>query len=384
MSSSRRAMIRPRLRKDGSIAYQARWWERELNGGRKQRTATFNTEAEAKNHLARIRTAKSDGKHTTRAAGKTPMRQIGDEWLRGRQLELKRELISAGTYRTQESLYRTHVASAFDGREVATITDLDVQAWVDDRMERLAPSSLERVYSTILCPIFDLAVKRRCISDSPCSKEVRLPANDSREQRYCSTDEVSALADAIEPHGYPALSVLFLAYTGIRIGECLGLKKQYVDIAAREVRIEGQIIRDENSRSVYTRKLKTPKARRVVGIPSWLADLLALHLQGHDGEYVFCEKDGGFISYDRYKRAFSSARKRLALDDVHIHSLRHTFASLALARGADIYYVSKQMGHASISITADRYAHLCRGGVHRVADLFETVLENKVNHLVAI
>jgi len=55
--------------------------------------------------------------------------------------------------------------------------------------------------------------------------------------------------------------------------------------------------------------------------------------------------------------AFSRARKTAQLDNVRIHDLRHTFASLLINNGASIYEVQKLLGHHHVSMT-ERYAHL--------------------------
>ncbi len=58
---------------------------------------------------------------------------------------------------------------------------------------------------------------------------------------------------------------------------------------------------------------------------------------------------------------------------VRFHDLRHTFASLLVAQGADIVFVSRQMGHANPSITLSVYAHLFDGARH--ADRTRDALE---------
>lgn len=70
------------------------------------------------------------------------------------------------------------------------------------------------------------------------------------------------------------------------------------------------------------------------------------------------------------KRDFAAALRRAeemrkensltAIGKVRWHDLRHTFGSLKLDQGEDIVYVSRQMGHANVSITGDVYAHQLR------------------------
>ena len=81
----------------------------------------------------------------------------------------------------------------------------------------------------------------------------------------------------------------------------------------------------------------------------------AWETQGH----VFTMEDGRPLDPAYVTRLFQVIRKEgEPLPELTFHGLRHSAASLMLAGGADISTVSKLLGHASISITADVYAHL--------------------------
>jgi integrase len=74
---------------------------------------------------------------------------------------------------------------------------------------------------------------------------------------------------------------------------------------------------------------------------------------------VFRTTEGTPIDPDNwYKREFPSIRKRAKLRDIGLHALRHTYASLLINAGESLKYFSRQLGHASIQITADLYGHL--------------------------
>ena len=59
---------------------------------------------------------------------------------------------------------------------------------------------------------------------------------------------------------------------------------------------------------------------------------------------------------------------------LRLHDLRHTYASLALQRGVPLLVVSRQLGHASIAITADVYGHLIPEATRAAADAVEAIL----------
>ena len=62
-----------------------------------------------------------------------------------------------------------------------------------------------------------------------------------------------------------------------------------------------------------------------------------------------------------YTRCFQPVLKKAGLRRFRFHDLRHTFGSLLIQSGASLKYVSEQMGHSSIQLTADIYGHLIPG-----------------------
>ena len=75
--------------------------------------------------------------------------------------------------------------------------------------------------------------------------------------------------------------------------------------------------------------------------------------------FVFTTERGTPIfASNLYKRSFKPVVNAIGLKGFRWHDLRHTFGSLKLAQGADIFYVQRQMGHSSIQITCDIYGHL--------------------------
>ena len=78
-------------------------------------------------------------------------------------------------------------------------------------------------------------------------------------------------------------------------------------------------------------------------------------------DFVFANTLGRGLDYRDVGEGFRQALKRAGLHapgKLTLHSLRHTFASLLIARRLDVVFVSRQLGHANPSITLKVYAHL--------------------------
>lgn len=77
-----------------------------------------------------------------------------------------------------------------------------------------------------------------------------------------------------------------------------------------------------------------------------------------NNDLVFCCEDGSPLSPEMVSRHFLAMSRALGLPRIVLHGLRHTYATHALAAGIDATIVSKRLGHARSSFTADTYTRL--------------------------
>lgn len=80
----------------------------------------------------------------------------------------------------------------------------------------------------------------------------------------------------------------------------------------------------------------------------------------HDLNLVLCRNDGDIMPKSTLFNAFERILQHADLPKVPIHSLRHTHAVLLLEAGADMKYIQERLGHGSIQITSDVYAHISK------------------------
>ena len=165
--------------------------------------------------------------------------------------------------------------------------------------------------------------------------------------------------------------VKFAVATGVREAELFGLQWGDVDLAAGLVRVQRQWRRGD-----FT-ELETADSQRVVPLT---ADLVAelnrwrLRCPISEVDLVFPNQRGRPHSSSNFlKRVFYPAfgragfeRAELGATRFRFHQLRHTFAIQALAAGVSIQEVSRCLGHSSIAVTLNVYAHVPPGG-HDVA-----------------
>lgn len=316
---------------------------------RKQSTKRgFTTKRHARLWAADNEVSQASGTFIDPALTRITVGQLGEQWL-SRQTHLKES-----TLRVVRSAWINHVQPKWGTRKVGTIGRTEVSAWVSEL-------SAERGYTTVsrclgvLSGILGDAVDDRRIPSNPAQGVKNLPKRTKGREVFLTHDQVFALADAAGEH---RTLVLLLAYTGLRWGEATGLRVRALDMLKR------RIVVDENAVEVGSRiVVGTPKSheRRAVPVPKFLLPLLARACEGKGaGDLVFAAADGGFVRRSKSGKGwfFRAARAAELPDELTVHDLRHTAASLAISAGANVKVVQKMLGHSSAAMTLDRYGHL--------------------------
>ncbi len=204
---------------------------------------------------------------------------------------------------------------------------------------------------TVLSGTCQFAIEEGWLGGNPVLQLSRRqkPQIGKQHMKILQTEEIGALLrGATEP--YKGLFRL-LIFTGLRISEALALNWEDIDF---------------DSFKINVKESKTEAGVRRVSMVDFLARELAKMpvLPGHYP--VFINDRGVRMNQKGVHYAFKAALKRAGLQDMRVHDLRHTFASLSIASGEDVVYVAKQMGHANPGITLKVYAQLFDGDAREV------------------
>src|SRR2546421_3801697 len=88
---------------------------------------------------------------------------------------------------------------------------------------------------------------------------------------------------------------------------------------------------------------------------------------------IFCNMHGGYFHPGRIGYLFKKLLKKAGLPDVRFHDLRHSVATVLLAAKVDLKVVSELLGHSSVAITADIYAHVLPEMQREIVDKMENL-----------
>lgn len=147
-----------------------------------------------------------------------------------------------------------------------------------------------------------------------------------------------------------------LRESGMRIGEVLGLRHEDLNARRREVSVRAR----DNANGARAKTLN-----RTIPVPGELFVLYSDYLHEEygvlDSDYVFVNLWSGVLGEPlTYSSVYGQVRRLRAATGVSFgpHSLRHTYATTLLRKGARVEVVSKLLGHASVATTVDTYGHL--------------------------
>ena len=217
------------------------------------------------------------------------------------------------------------------------LTPVLIEKWKTSLMVRRSPVSIN-IWLRHMKALGNRLLNLGVVPDNPFKKvrSVRVP---DQPPLYFEVEQVQKVIDRIE---HPSIKgiVLGLLATGCRAGELTNLRWEQVNVEAR-------------SFSVLRTKTRKPRALPIND--SFLEWLKAREKK--DG-FVFPRNDGSCFSVSYVSHRFKKTLLSLGMNPkLHLHSLRHSTASLLVKQGIPIFSVSKLLGHTNIRTTMV-YSHL--------------------------
>ncbi len=357
--------------------------------------------------------------HVVPHIGAIPLQQLSPvdlNLLYRKLLEVGRKPLPAPPRRYPSSLYDRAVALRFEGRTYADTATVLRKEYPDHaaaltrhvvssicrrakerpilgkagRGEGLSPRTVRYIHSILHAALKD-ALRWNRIVRNPADAAVP-PSGSVTKSAQLHTwtgEELRSFLDFVVGSRYlPAW--LFIATSGCRRGECLGLKWEDIDPDNATAIISRQVVAVNGQ--VRTKELPKTKRGHMISLdPTTVAMLRSLRatqlgerlLVGaayRNESYVFCKPDGTPYHPERFSREFerkqdqfNRANPDTVLPRLGLHGLRHTWATLALGAGIDIKIVSDRLNHSSSAITREIYTHVTppmkSDAADRVADV---------------
>ena len=337
------------------------------NRDKKKLRKTFGTLAEAKLWRADAITQLDRG--TIRAPSTTTLNEGAAMWLKdartGKAKTRSGHPYKPSAIRGYDAALRTRVLPEFGTCKLSELSRLDLQRFAE-RLEAGDPAATPPVPalnpSTVRNMLMPLrAIYRRAlvhgeVVNNPTTG-LQLAVSSGRRDRIADPAEAGKLIAALSAAARAMWATAF--YAGLRRGELQALRWEDVDMASGIIRAEWSW----DDKEGILIKPKSKAGRRSVPLVAALRDTLTEHklTTSRDTGFVFgCDGVRPFTPNAAGSRA-DTAWKAAKLTRITLHECRHTYASLMIAAGVNMKALSTYMGHATISITLDRYGHLLPG-----------------------
>ena len=297
--------------------------------------------------------------------------QATEAWLdgarEGRIRNRSGDAYKPAAIRAYEIAYRMRVKPALGSMRLSDVTRNDVQDFIDELVAEGWTASTIVVTIASLRVVYKRALTRGEIAVNPVLG-LQLPAVRGGRNRIATPAECAELLEALPEQDRPLWATAMFA--GLRRGELMALRVEDIDLGRSVINVrrgwdtlEGEI---------------SPKSgrERTVPINATLRRYLEAHLRGlpWDEGLVFGVNDRSTFNGTPLMKRAERHWEVSGLHRITLHECRHTFASLMIAAGVNAKALSTYMGHATISITLDRYGHLMPGNEDEAAELLDRYL----------
>lgn len=287
----------------------------------------------------------------------------------------------ASTWATDRSNLDRHLRRCLGSRIARQVSTADITRMVQNIAEMAEPlviktkprgkavvrggaGTAERVLSTTGA-MFAWA-KAQDLVDSIPTQGIRLPRRRARE-RFLSAGEVAHLLATLDrltsertvPETH-ADAIRLLIHTGAR-------KREICELRWSEVQVDRQIVLLPPERT----KAGGSNGDRRINLGKAGVDLV--QRRPKISAYVFPSTVDPEKPLVGLQKSWDRVRRASGFEGLRIHDLRHTFASLALAKGASLPLVGKALGHANLRVT-ERYAHLTETAVRELVEVVSGVI----------
>lgn len=265
------------------------------------------------------------------------------------------------TLQTYKSYIRNHIKPLIGNLQLNKITDDVLQDFINNL--NLSATSVKTI----------LSITKSALSAARCKgytnnihNNIRSPRKSKNPVKILTLKEQQRLEESLESD--EDIGILICLYTGLRIGEVCALRWCDINFETAVMTINGTQIRTANGLEIS--EPKSCNSKREIPIPAFLLNKIKKTM--HNSMFVLTSSSKPY-DLRSYRRHFKKILQKADLPDIKFHSLRHTFATRALEVGMDYKTLSELLGHASVGITLDLYAHSLKE--HKTREM------NKLNSL---
>jgi len=300
------------------------------------------------------------------------------------------EELKPTTIMNYKSQYKNHISPFLGHKKLKEITTPLLTEFLRQlgQQYKLSPTTIRKIY-IVVQSIYRRALQQGFAKENPC-QNVIIPKKKDTGKRYSLTEEeTKRFIKLVNEKSWDSdvkRILMVLLFTGMRIGECLGLSWEDVDFDEKDI-----FIRHTLSHANGISYLDTPKTEssiRIIAMNATVEKLLKEQKAYTDRlkdvlgdnyahpEMIFPSGQGNY----RDRSSVYHSLKRMTIgtefEDMTLHKLRHCNATLLLNSGVELKVISEHLGHCDIGVTANIYADVLKKQKIKVAEIIDMKLSD--------
>lgn len=284
-----------------------------------------------------------------------------DTWFNYWLKNIKGDTIREGTHTVYNNRYKSRMKDLIGDMQLSTIKSMHCQNVLNQAYNKGDHYDSVKKLRSIMYSVFQSAVENELITKNPVTSSVKALGEESKEKIILTAEEQREFTTIATDYAAGDI-FLFALETGLRAGELLGLKWSDIDYKNRILTVKRTLIFDEGRFKDSPPKTKSsnrivPLTTKAISILKERKKLKLPVVLGYQ-DYVFLNGNGKPQHTAIYNRVLKSIGKKIGVEGLSMHSLRHSFATRCIESGMRPKTLQKILGHSSLSMTMDLYVHV--------------------------
>lgn len=324
-----------------------------------RKTKTFRSEQEAKDFFATLQYQKGNSLYIKHNG--IPVIELIKSIL---ERKLETGVISERTYvRTKETIKAMEKCDLLK-KNIDDVSTDELQMYLNS-LRHYSQNTIKK-YLDQLNQAFKYAQNKGYIIQNPMFDIIRPKSfKKKKEIRALEIEEQQILTDYLlnipiqdEPNKNVFLLQMFM---GLRIGEALALQTSDINLQKNIITISKTLTTDKDRKIIMGDTTKTYAGQRQIPIPDSLLDTVKNQMrlaETHKDKLLFVDKNNYYLAPRNANTLLQKITKKLGIEDISSHSLRHTYGTRCIESGMRAVTVQRLMGHTDISITLNTYTSI--------------------------
>ncbi len=304
--------------------------------------------------------------------------------------------IELNTYESYEQMVNCRITNYFTTHKI-TLKELEpihIQDFYSYMLNEGLSGNTVVHYHAVIHKALDYAFKMNMVLSNVADK-VQRPKIEQFIGKFYNENELNTLFEISK--GDPLELVIFVtAFYGLRRSEVLGLKWNAIDFENNTITIKHTVVRttvNGKTQLLTKDRTKNKTSYRTLPLIPEIVEILKKFKQIQDNNKTVCRKSynseyeeylcvdniGNLLKPDFITKHFRRLLKNNNLRIIRFHDLRHSCASLLLARGISLKEIQEWLGHSNFNTTANIYAHLDTQVKQNSANALSSIFKSQKN-----